>query len=308
MRIRSWAFLVLTLCLASSALARDEIIELPFQGGVNIAESQGALRGVKMSIWSGVDHPPPAPGTARELTASKRTRRRGNDQLDCHWAMAAALKELAHDARAIGADTVFDVRSNWKHRPNYKGGFYECALGGLMVGVALRATAVLPTQPAAVPPPQPPASVGSVITTDQNGQTAYELLLGNPQVSIKLVAVPDREPERVSLALTFRVEPGTKDIMLHQTCNVSAVAGTDSFTLGPPTYERGNEQETLHSSLTVGQLRVLVNSESALLACDTRVNLRPETRRELGHLLQAIEAHPRAAKAPAPSANKELSL
>ena len=315
MRFASAASLLVTLWVASSALARDEIIELPFQGGVTIADSQGALHGMQMRIWDGTDQSGGIQGTGYELTASKRTRRRGNDTMDCHWAMAAAIKELVQDARRIGAVTILDVRSNWKHRPNYHGGFYECALGGLMVGVAVRATAVLrerPTVPgtAAAAATAPAPNTGSVLHTTQQGHPAYELLLGNPQVSIKLMSVPDREPERISLALTFRVEPGTREIALHKTCNVSAVAGGEFLTLGPPTYERGNEQETLYSAITPTQLRALVQSESALLACDTRVTLRPETKRELANLLKAIETHPKAAK-PAgatPPAAAELSL
>ncbi len=313
MRFAFSACLLLALLVAPRALARDEIIELPFQPGVLIADSQGAMRGITLRTWDGTDRAVGVAG-AREITASKRTRRRGNDVQDCHWALAAAIKELVHDARAQGADTILDVRSNWKNRPNYHGGFYECALGGLMVGVAVRATAVVREPPAgagvaaAPATPAPAAKAGSVLTTTRQGKTAYELIVGNPQVSIKLTSVPGQDRERLTLALTFRVEPGAKDSTLHRACNVSAVAGDEPLTLGPPAYERGSEQETLFSTITLAQLRLLAVRESALMACETRVNLKPETRHELADLLKAVDAHPKAAQAaPAPTTN-DLTL
>jgi uncharacterized protein YbjQ (UPF0145 family) len=308
MRFAFSACLLIALLVAPPALARDEIIELPFQAGVLIAESQGAMRGVKVRMWDGTDRAAHVSG-GREITASKRTRRRGNDVQDCHWALAAAIKELVHDARAMGADTILDVRSNWKNRPNYHGNFYECALGGLMVGVALRATAVVrEPAPATAQAAPSPAKAGSVLTTTRQGKTAYELIVGNPQVSVKLTSVPDADAQHIALALTFRVEPGTKDVTPHKPCNVSAVAGDELLTLGPPTYERGSEQETLFSSITPSQLRVLVERESALLACETRVNLKPETRHELGQLLKTIEAHPRAVQAAPATSPNDLTL
>jgi uncharacterized protein YbjQ (UPF0145 family) len=312
MRFAFSVCLLIALLVAPRALARDEIIELPFQPGVLIADSQGATRGMTLRTWDGTDRAASVTG-GHEITASKRTRRRGNDVQDCHWALAAAIKELTHDARAMGADTILDVRSNWKNRPNYHGGFYECALGGLMVGVAVRATAVVRQAPAstglaassAKPAPTKP---GSVLTTSRQGKTAYELMVGNPQVSIKLTSMPEQDPERVALALTFRVEPGTKDVTLHKTCNMSAVAGDEVLTLAPPTYERGAEQETLFSSITIAQLRLLAVRESALLACETRVNLKPDTRQELAELLKAVDAHPKAAQAAPPPSTNDLTL
>ena len=62
MKFLPWTSLLLTLLCAHTALARDEIIELPIQGGMAIADSQGALSGLKMRSWDGTDRSQGAAG------------------------------------------------------------------------------------------------------------------------------------------------------------------------------------------------------------------------------------------------------
>ena len=195
----------------------------------------------------------------------------------------------------MGADTILDVRSNWKNRPNFRAGYYECALGGWMVGVALKATAVIRERPEAVAAANPSLQAmregrpTALVSTREQGKTRYQLLLGNPQVSAKFVAAPQENREQVSLALTFALDPANPKAPAHQSCTVVATAGGEQSELKDVAYERGADRETLTTTIPVAQLRKLVDSESALSACDTKVNLREESKRDIRNLISAID-------------------
>jgi hypothetical protein len=331
MKILSWASLLFSLVLAQTALARDEIIELHMQGGLAIADSQGALHSVQLKLWDG-KQPQTQPHPAIEVRSSKRTRRRGNDTRDCQWALASALKEIAHQARKLGADTLIDVRSNWKDAPNHRPGYYQCALGGWMVGVALRATAVVhgrapapavalvpataaqppaqaQAQAAALAPAVPVAPAPSAVQTlTEQGKTTYQVVLGNPLVGAKLAVTPEADPERVRVTLAFHVEPAQAKEPLHKRCAVSGTAGGERLEFANTTYQRGAAQETLSATATLAQLRKLAASESSLEACDTHVKLREETRRELSQLVEVVDGHVRANQATPPATGQELSI
>jgi hypothetical protein len=298
------------LSLALPVRADDELIDVSFAGGLKVAESQSALHGVKLHFW-GEGARPAIEGSGREVTVSRRTRRRDNDADSCEWVMAAVLKELAMEARKSGDDLVVDIRSNWKHDLGTKPGSFQCALGKWVAGAAVRAVvgksagAGAASRAAAADKPaaqEPPARASATVArgNDGMGNTTYEVVVGNRLVGAKLTAIPDALPGRVRLALGLAADPGTPDAKPHEACGVELEAGGARQTLPAPRYLRSREQETLYTDLTTDQLRQLAAADGALSVCATRVNVKEASREYLKALVEAIDEHvankPRAVK------------
>jgi len=72
-------------------------------------------------------------------TTSQRARKHGRDAEEaCQWAMMNALIRLGEAAQNSGANAVINIRSNWDNRAWSNGTEYECAVGRMMAGVALK--------------------------------------------------------------------------------------------------------------------------------------------------------------------------
>lgn len=83
------------------------------------------------------------PGIQRRVqnnvTTSQRARKTGRSaDWACERALMNALIRLGEAAQNAGANGVINIRSNWDNRPYANGSEYECAIGHMMAGVALK--------------------------------------------------------------------------------------------------------------------------------------------------------------------------
>lgn len=82
------------------------------------------------------------------LTARESSRGFGNNAYSrsvedsCDWAMLAALHDLQAQARAVGANAVINVRSNWYPTEPVTGDKYDCEKSQFVAEVALKGQAV----------------------------------------------------------------------------------------------------------------------------------------------------------------------
>lgn len=98
---------------AKEALGSD--IEFSFGGG----EKQGAF-----------------------ITTSKRTTITGKGGVEnaCRWVLYSAIKQLQQQARKEGNKKIVNIMGNWKHKPYDSKDKFQCAVGNMLAGVALRGT------------------------------------------------------------------------------------------------------------------------------------------------------------------------
>jgi uncharacterized protein YbjQ (UPF0145 family) len=83
------------------------------------------------------------PGIQRRIqnnvTTSQRARKSGRSaEWACERALMNSLIRLSTAAQNAGANAVINIRSNWDNRPYANGSEYECAIGRMMAGVALK--------------------------------------------------------------------------------------------------------------------------------------------------------------------------
>jgi hypothetical protein len=307
MKILPALALLSAVAFALPARAEDELIDMTYSDALAVAGTQGALSGINVHLW-GQGARPAIEGNGREVTVSRRTRSHGDSVKDCGWVMAAALKELAMEARKDGADLIVDVRSNWKHNVGMTPGHYQCAVGGFVVGVAVKATvgksagAAAKSRAAGGASPELAPQADSMVArgTDGFGHATFEVVVGNRLVGVKLVANPDATPNQVRLALGLSADPSALNAKPHETCGVQVEAGGTKTALPAPRYQRSSDQETLYTDLTLDQLRQLATSDGAFSVCDTRINVKAASREYLKALVDAVDDHvankPRAVK------------
>jgi uncharacterized protein YbjQ (UPF0145 family) len=76
----------------------------------------------------------------QDATTSQRTRKFGRSAEEaCQWVLLSALIRLRDHAIALGGNAVVNIESNWQNVPSSSTTEYQCAVGGLMAGVALKA-------------------------------------------------------------------------------------------------------------------------------------------------------------------------
>lgn len=74
------------------------------------------------------------------VTTSKRTTLSGKGGVEqaCRWALYSAIKQFQKDAREQGSKKVINIVSNWKHKIYDSQDMFQCAVGNMLVGVALK--------------------------------------------------------------------------------------------------------------------------------------------------------------------------
>jgi uncharacterized protein YbjQ (UPF0145 family) len=89
--------------------------------------------------FAGERHPGIVRRVQNNATTSQRARKSGRAaDWACNRALMNALIRLGDAARNSGANAVINIRSNWDNRPYANGSEYECAIGRMMAGVALK--------------------------------------------------------------------------------------------------------------------------------------------------------------------------
>ena len=65
-----------------------------------------------------------------------------SNEKSCAWALLSALKTLQSRAVSLDANAVIDIKSNYKSKEFTSSTEYQCGVGFLMPGVALKAKVV----------------------------------------------------------------------------------------------------------------------------------------------------------------------
>lgn len=131
---------LLLMTLPVAAMAADKVVHLPFESVVAEATRAGKLDGTVKFYLAGNTPAGEIKIINNEVTTSKRTNAFGKkDQVTCDWVLQSALISLQDEAKKAGANAVTDVVSNFNNVEYRDAQNYECHVGFLMSGVALKA-------------------------------------------------------------------------------------------------------------------------------------------------------------------------
>jgi hypothetical protein len=123
------------------ALARDTALHLPFDAAVAKAQELGKLDGTVKFHLAGKG--PKSGKVLEEIVTNKKTNSfNKTDEEACAWVLYSALITLQSAAKKAGADSVSNIVSFYKKNEFSDGSNYECHVGGVIAGVALKANLV----------------------------------------------------------------------------------------------------------------------------------------------------------------------
>ena len=126
------------LAVTDVALARDNVLHLPFEDVLAMPEAQGKLDGSVKFYLSGAAHPSVLKQLGDDIANKKTNGFAKSDAKACHWAALAALVELQATAKKRGANAVVNLVSYYKRQTFESPTEYECHAGGVVVGVTLK--------------------------------------------------------------------------------------------------------------------------------------------------------------------------
>lgn len=126
--------------LPGVSLAADKVVHLAFNNAVIAATQSGKLDG-SVKFYLADTQPAGQVSVINDnVTTNRKTNAFGkSDQVTCDWALQSALISLQDDAKKAGANAVVDIVSNYDDKAYSDSQNYECHVGFLMSGVALKA-------------------------------------------------------------------------------------------------------------------------------------------------------------------------
>ena len=123
--------------------ARDTAHLFSAQQAVEMGKAKGLLGNDIEFYFSGQAHPPVAATLSKGITTNKKTNRvnKSNEEA-CHWVMLSALIQLQESARESGGNAVINIESYYKKKSFKSSTQFECYIGKIMAGVALKGDVV----------------------------------------------------------------------------------------------------------------------------------------------------------------------
>ncbi|THF62758.1 excinuclease [Pseudothauera rhizosphaerae] len=127
----------LALAASGTALAADDVIHVPLQKAIDAATASGKLDGSVKFYLAGTGP------KGKVLKASALTNKKSNafakdHEQACIWTAQSALIQLQDAARNAGANAVTNIVSYFRKNEYKSTTDFECHVGALMAGVALR--------------------------------------------------------------------------------------------------------------------------------------------------------------------------
>ena len=123
---------------AVSASAADRKQTLPIAAAMAANDAQGRL-GESVKFYFGAQ---PTPAIVEKLVSDKTSQKTNafgkSDDKVCQWAFLSAMLSLQKRAQALGANAVVNIVSNYGNVPFSSETEYECHVGAIMGGVALK--------------------------------------------------------------------------------------------------------------------------------------------------------------------------
>ena len=123
---------------ASAANATDRVVMMSIADALSAPEAVSRLNGTTKYYFG----PQSVPAVGEELgefsTNKKANAFMKSDAQVCNWVFLSAMLQLQKRAEQLGADAVVNIVSNYKKSEFASDKEFECHVGGLMAGVALK--------------------------------------------------------------------------------------------------------------------------------------------------------------------------
>ncbi|MCL1886769.1 MAG: excinuclease ATPase subunit [Betaproteobacteria bacterium] len=124
--------------LSSSTFAADKQVFLPIADALNTPEAKEKLSG-KVKFYFGNQPHPRVQKTFREDVSNKKTNAFAKQDNDvCNHAFLSAMLAFENRANEIGANAVINIVSFYTKQTYSSNAQFECRVGNLMAGVALK--------------------------------------------------------------------------------------------------------------------------------------------------------------------------
>ncbi|HSV34496.1 MAG TPA: excinuclease ATPase subunit [Ramlibacter sp.] len=125
---------------ALPCLAADTEYHLPFAELLESADAKQKLDGSVRFYLQGQKTPKVLEKQGDDVSNKKTNAFGKQAQATCQWAALSALIALQDKAKRVGANAVVNIVSFYKRDPFVSATEYECHVGNLMTGVALKGT------------------------------------------------------------------------------------------------------------------------------------------------------------------------
>ncbi len=127
---------------STPADARDTRLKMPIASAMSKAQSSGKLpQGVRFFFGS-QKFASPSRSLGPVTTSRKTNFFNKSDSEGCEWTFLSAMMALGERARALGANAVVGIRSNYRNQEFSSETEYECGAGAVSGGVAFKAEIV----------------------------------------------------------------------------------------------------------------------------------------------------------------------
>lgn len=121
-------------------MARDEVMHMVFQDVLNSPAAKEKLDGTVKFYLAGAKTPKIVKKLNSDVSNHKTNGfNKGADE-SCKWVALTALLSFQEHAKRLGMNAVVDIESYYKKNTYTSPTDYECHVGALMTGVALKGT------------------------------------------------------------------------------------------------------------------------------------------------------------------------
>lgn len=123
---------------ALPAYARDDKLMMSIDAAMEAPETKEKLDS-SIKYYFGNQKTPKVLEKLGSDASNKKTNAFGkSDEKACQWAFLSAMLSLEQRAKALGANAVINIASNYKKNVMSSTTEYECHAGAIMAGVALK--------------------------------------------------------------------------------------------------------------------------------------------------------------------------
>ncbi|MFP5391798.1 MAG: excinuclease ATPase subunit [Gammaproteobacteria bacterium] len=121
-----------------SVQAADKKVLVPIENAMNDNNARDKLNQVKF-FWGQQKTPKVLEKRGSDKTSQKTNAFGKSDEKVCHWAFLSAMLNLQKRAQALGANAVVNIVSNYNNVEYSSETEFECHVGNVVGGVALKA-------------------------------------------------------------------------------------------------------------------------------------------------------------------------
>lgn len=129
---------VSALTLPFAAHARNDYIMLNIQEALAAPDAKAKLGGDIQFHFGESNTPKNLERLGEDSTNRKTNAFNKSDEEACRWAFVSAIIALRDKAQRLGANAVVNIRSNNNQVQKYSATEFECRVGNVVAGVALK--------------------------------------------------------------------------------------------------------------------------------------------------------------------------